>query len=127
MAALVVVSHSPLIAEGILQLTSEIAKEAKVYAVGGTKTGVLGSDFDATLNILNKLTEDTEVVVLTDLGSSRMTAQMAIEALTPEKREKISLSDAALVEGSIAAAAIISAGFDIAGVMEQLEPLNLPK
>jgi len=116
-----------LIAEGILQLTSEIAKEAKVYAVGGTKTGVLGSDFDATLNILNKLTEDTEVVVLTDLGSSRMTAQMAIEALTPEKREKISLSDAALVEGSIAAAAIISAGFDIAGVMEQLEPLNLPK
>ena len=127
MTALVVVSHSPLIAEGILQLTSEIAKEAKVYAVGGTKTGVLGSDFDATLNILNKLTEDTEVVVLTDLGSSRMTAQMAIEALTPEKREKISLSDAALVEGSIAAAAIISAGFDIAGVMEQLEPLNLPK
>jgi len=127
LAALVVVSHSPLIAEGILQLTSEIAKEAKVYAVGGTKTGVLGSDFDATLNILNKLTEDTEVVVLTDLGSSRMTAQMAIEALTPEKREKISLSDAALVEGSIAAAAIISAGFDIAGVMEQLEPLNLPK
>lgn len=127
MVSLAAISHSPLIAQGLQQLTGEIAKEAQVRAVGGTNAGTLGADFDKILETLEELSAGGEVIVLTDLGSSRMTAQMAIEALPPEIRGRVFLSDAALVEGAIAAAAIIAAGLSADEVLEQLEPLNLPK
>lgn len=127
MISLVVVSHSPDIAKGLLALTEEIAKGVSIHAIGGTKDGTLGADFDAILAALGTVAGAGEVIVLTDLGSARMTAKMAIEALDDEKQGRIYLSDAALVEGAIAAAATIAAGFRVSEVLEQLEPLNLPK
>lgn len=127
MVSLVVLSHSRQIAQGVLELTHEIAGEARVHAIGGTKAGTLGADFDAALAILSSAAAEGEVIVLTDLGSTWMTAEMAIEALQPEQRGKVHLSSAALVEGAIAAAASIAAGFSAEGVLEQLEPLKLPK
>lgn len=127
MISLVVVSHSPDIAKGILALTEEIAKGVSIHAIGGTKDGTLGADFDSIFEALSTVAEAGEVIVLTDLGSARMTAKMAIETLDDEKQGRIHLSDAALVEGAIAAAATIAAGFCVPEVLEQLEPLNLPK
>lgn len=127
MISLVAVSHSPDIAKGLQVLTEEVAKGVCVYAIGGTVDGTLGADFDAILLTLESAVEDGDVIVLTDLGSARMTAKMAIEALDEAQQSRIFLSDAALVEGAIAAAATIAAGFSLSEVTEQLEPLNLPK
>lgn len=127
MISLVAVSHSPDIAKGLMALTEEIAKGVSIHAIGGTIDGTLGADFDAILEALDTVSEAGEVIVLTDLGSARMTAKMAIEALDEWKQRRIYLSDAALVEGAIVAAATIAAGFGVSEVLEQLEPLNLPK
>lgn len=127
MVSLVVISHSPQIAAGLLELTGELAKGAKVYAVGGTKSGALGADFDSILEKLVEALAEGDVIVLADLGSTWMTAGVAVEALEPGQRQKVYLSPAALVEGTIAAAAAIGAGFGASDVLEQLEPLNLPK
>lgn len=127
MISLVAVSHSPDIAKGISALTGEIAKGCSIYAIGGTIDRSLGADFDAILATLETAVKAGEVIVLTDLGSARMTAKMAIEALNDEQQGRVYLSDAALVEGAIAAAATIAAGFSVSEVLEQLEPLNLPK
>lgn len=125
--SLIVISHSPQIAHGILELTGEFASGVKVCAVGGTKAGTLGADFDLTLEVLVRAVETGEAVVLTDLGSTWMTAKMAIETLTPSQQGRLHLSEAALVEGAIAAAAAIAAGFSASEILEQLEPLKLPK
>lgn len=127
MVSLVILSHSRQIAEGILELAKEMGKDANIRAVGGTSAGTLGADFDAALEVLRLAAEEGEVIALSDIGSTWMTAQMAVEALEPRLRERVYLSSAALVEGAIAAAATISAGFSAREILEQLEPLKLPK
>ena len=48
MVGLVVLSHSSKVVEGLKELIREMAQEVKVYAVGGTQDGELGSDFEKT-------------------------------------------------------------------------------
>ena len=50
------------------------------------------------------------VVVLTDLGSAVMTAEMTLEFLSPDTRSRIRLPQAALVEGAVAAAVQAESG-----------------
>lgn len=127
MLSLIVLSHSSLIAQGILELTGELAKGVTVYAVGGTNAGTLGADFDSTFKALTSAAEAGEAIVLADLGSTWMTAKMAMEMMESVQQSRLHLSAAALVEGAIAAAAAIGAGFNSAEVLEQLEPLQLLK
>ena len=56
-----------------------------------------------------------------------MTAEMVIEGLPEEKKEKVKLVDAPLIEGGITAAVSISAGMTIEGVISSLEPLKIGK
>lgn len=127
MVTLMILSHSPKIAEGIKDLALEMAEGAEIVAVGGTNDGRLGADFDATLTAMQAAAEKGEVLVLADLGSTRMTAQMAMETLEEELQGKVHLNDAALVEGSIIAAISIAAGLDAEPVIEQLKSFQLHK
>lgn len=127
MVSLLILSHSPKIAEGIRDLALEMAGEAPIRAIGGTKDGTLGADFDATLAALEEATAKGDVIAMADLGSTRMTVQMALESLPEEQQAKVHLSDAAIVEGGVVAAVAMGAGLDAASILEQLEEFVLNK
>lgn len=127
MATLIILSHSPKIADGTKELAMEMAADANIVAVGGTCDGTLGADYDATLAALESAAQQGDVIVLADLGSTRMTVQMVYEALDEDLQAKVHLCDAALVEGSIVAAVGISAGLDMDTILGQMKSVMLKK
>lgn len=111
---LVVVSHSARVAEGVVELCAQMAPEVTVIAAGGTDEGGIGTSFDKTLAALAAADSGDGVVLLSDLGSAEMTAQMARDFL--EDPARVRLADAPVVEGALAAATTASGGADVDAV-----------
>jgi len=126
MVDIILVSHSLKLVEGLKELVLEMASEVKIYAVGGTKDGEIGTDFDQILDTFHHVGEDG-AVVLFDLGSSYMASQMAYEALPESLQSKIQLVDAPLVEGSIEAAVLAGIGKTKPMIVEKLAKYKLGK
>jgi len=127
MVSLLLLSHSPDIVGGIKDLAMEMGGEANIITVGGTKAGTLGADYDKTFAAMKEAAEKGEVVVLTDFGSTKLTGQMAQEALDGELQKRVFFCDAALVEGAVIAAIAIAAGQSAEEVLSQLQEYLLPK
>ncbi len=111
MVGLVLVSHSPQIAEGTAELVRQMAGEVVITAVGGDSDGGFGTDPDRIRAAIEDLEAD-EVLIFMDLGSAVLSAETVLEMLSPEDRERVRLVDAPFVEGAFAAGVIASAGSD---------------
>jgi PTS hybrid protein len=109
MVGLVLVSHSPRIAEGTADLVQQMAGEVEVVAVGGDADGGFGTDPERIKAAIENLDAD-EALVFMDLGSAVLSAETVLEMLSSEDREKVRLVDAPFVEGAFAAGVIASAG-----------------
>lgn len=117
---LVIVSHSALLAEGVVELATQMAPDVSIRAAGGTEDGGLGTSFDQVAAAIDDLLRDGDgVVVLSDLGSATMTAATAIELL--DEGTPVVLADAPLVEGAVAAAAVAQGGANLATVVAAAE------
>ncbi|WP_028662246.1 PTS-dependent dihydroxyacetone kinase phosphotransferase subunit DhaM, partial [Saccharomonospora iraqiensis] len=79
---LVLVAHSARLAEGLAETATQMAPEVTVLPAGGAADGGLGTDFDAVSDAVGRADGGSGVVVLYDLGSAQMTAEMAVEALS---------------------------------------------
>lgn len=102
MIGLVVVSHSETLVEGVVEVAAEMANEVVIVPAGGTDDGRVGTSVEKVRQAIETAGERTEgVVVLVDLGSAVMNAEMAIE----ESDTETVIADAPLVEGAINAAA----------------------
>jgi multiphosphoryl transfer protein len=102
---LVVVSHSAALADGVVELAREMgAGEVPIEAAGGIEDGALGTDAARVMEAVERARSPDGVLVLMDLGSALMSAEMAAEMADPEGGP-ILLSEAPLVEGAVAAAA----------------------
>jgi PTS hybrid protein len=114
---LVIVSHSQRLAEGVAELAGQMTQGAvKIVAAGGTDSGELGTSLEKVQRALEAADSGDGVLLLIDLGSATMVAQMALEALPEERRARVLLSDAPLVEGAVVAAVEASIGSDLAQV-----------
>jgi PTS hybrid protein len=111
MIGLVLVSHSPEIAEGTAELVRQMAGEVEIEAVGGDADGGFGTDPERIKAAIEDLDAD-EVLVFMDLGSAVLSAETVLEMLSSEDREKVTLVDAPFVEGAFAAGVVASAGSD---------------
>ena len=111
MVGLVLVSHSPQIAEGTAELVRQMAGEVEITAVGGDSDGGFGTDPDRIRAAVENLEAD-EVLIFMDLGSAVLSAETVLEMLSPEDRGRVSLVDAPFVEGAFAAGVVASAGSD---------------
>lgn len=105
---LVVVSHSEMLASGIAELAAQMAPHVAVLPVGGTPDGGLGTDYESVCGALVGADSGAGVVVLYDLGSAKMTAEMAVESADDAARYAV--VDAPLVEGAVAAAVAAQGG-----------------
>ena len=104
---LVLVSHSAQLAEGAAELARAMAgEEVRIVAAGGMEPPetVLGTDAVRVAAAVEAAWSERGVLVLMDLGSALLSAEMALELLPEERRGRVLLSAAPLVEGAVAAA-----------------------
>ena len=111
MVGLVLVSHSPQIAEGTAELVRQMAGEVEVAAVGGDADGGFGTDPERIKAAIENLDSDGALIFM-DLGSAVLSAETVLEMLSSEDREKVRLVDAPFVEGAFAAGVEASTGSD---------------
>ena len=127
MVGIVIVSHSNTLANGIKELAMQMAPDAKVSVAGGTKDNYIGTDIEKIIESIMEVYSEDGVLILFDLGSAYMNAEMAIEFLEDEKKEYISIVDAALVEGAITAIVDSSIGKSMEEIKESLLKMKLNK
>jgi PTS hybrid protein len=111
---LVVVSHSAKVAEGVVELAGQMAPDVRIRAAGGTDDGGIGTDATLIAEAIEAVDEGDGVLVLVDLGSAVLSAQLAIDELVDEtRRGRVRLSNAPLVEGAVVGAVQASTGSDL--------------
>ncbi len=127
MVSLLIVSHSESLARGIMELAKEMSGDVVIEAVGGTNDGRLGNDYNKIYEALDKIYTDDGVLILFDLGSSYLTAEMVKETFEIEGRDKIKIVDAAMVEGAVISSIEMSLGRSLDEVCDKLSELKINK
>jgi PTS hybrid protein len=122
--SIVIVSHSPKIAEGAADMVRQMVGE-KVHLAwtGGDPGGGLGTDVAKIVAAIDKIWSEDGVAVLVDLGGAETNAEMAIELLDERKRDLVVICDAPIVEGAVIAATEASGGSSLASVRAAAEDL----
>ncbi len=115
---LVIVSHSARLAEGVAELAAQMAgPEVRIGGAGGLDDpGALGTDATRVLAAIEEVWSGDGVLVLMDLGSAVLSAELALDLLGDERRDKVLLTAAPLVEGAVAAAVTAGLGETLARV-----------
>jgi len=122
MVGIVIVSHSKQLAEGVRELAAQMVQGKVTLAIAGgidDPENPLGTDATQVQQAIASVYSEDGVVVLMDLGSALMSAEMALEFLPEEQRDRVYLCEAPLVEGAIAAAVASASGSDIEQVIAE--------
>ena len=101
MVGLVIVSHSQKLAEGTAELARMMAPDAPLAAAGGLDDGGFGTSFEKIAVAVDSVYSDDGAVILMDMGSAVMTAEMVLESM---EERKLKLLDCPVVEGAVLAA-----------------------
>ena len=118
----VIVSHSPHVARGAEDMVRQMVGESVPLAsCGGNPDGGLGTDVAAISAAIDAAWSERGVAVLVDLGGAEMNAEMAIEMLAEDRRVRVAICNAAIVEGAVMAATEASIGSALADVCAAAE------
>lgn len=99
MVGIVIVFHSKQLAEGVRELAQQMVQGKVPLAVAGgieDPENPLGTDPIQVQQAIASVYSDDGVVVLMDLGSALMSAEMALEFLAEEQRDNVWLCEAPL-------------------------------
>ena len=108
---LVVVSHSAKVAEGVVELAGQMGHGVRIRAAGGADDGSIGTDPTLIAEAIAAADDGDGVLVLVDLGSAVLSAQVAIDELVEEgARGRVRIAEAPVVEGAVVAAIQASTG-----------------
>jgi dihydroxyacetone kinase phosphotransfer subunit len=122
---IVIVSHSSKVAEGAADMVREmVGHEVRVAHCGGNPDGGLGTDVAAIQAAIERVYSHAGVAVLVDLGGAETNSEMAIELLSEERRERVVICNAPIVEGAVMAATEASGGASLAEVRATAEELS---
>lgn len=116
MVGLVLVSHSRAIAEGAAELARQMGgDEILIETAGGLDTPdhAIGTDAVLVLQAIERAWSDDGVLVLMDLGSAVLSAEMALDLLPDEHKANVMLTEAPFVEGAVAAAVTARIGLPL--------------
>ncbi|MEH2452054.1 phosphoenolpyruvate--protein phosphotransferase [Nostoc sp.] len=130
MIGIVIVSHSKQLALGVRELAAQMVHGQVPIAVAAgieDPENPLGTDPIQVYEAIASVFSDDGVLVLMDLGSALLSAEMAIEFLPEAQQQKVYLCEAPLVEGAIAAVVSAAAGRDIHQVMAEARGALLAK
>lgn len=124
MIGVVVVSHSRDLAEAAVALAREMVPAnapLEVAVAAGVADGGFGTDATAVAAAIEAVDGPDGVLVLLDLGSAVLSAELALELLPPGLGDRVRLSAAPLVEGLVAALVVAATGADLDAVAAEAE------
>lgn len=121
MVGFVIVSHSGKLAEGVVDLAKMMAPDVPMAAAGGLENGSFGTSFERILEAVNEVYSEDGVILLMDLGSAVMTAEMVLESL---EGQKLAMADCPLVEGAVVAAVNAAGGMSFDDILKELEKVR---
>ncbi|GAB4487133.1 MAG: phosphoenolpyruvate--protein phosphotransferase [Anaerolineales bacterium] len=130
MVGLVIVSHSRELAKALVKLLQQVTTDTLPVSVAagvGENRQEFGTNAVEIMQAIQSVFSEDGVLVLMDLGSAVMSAEMALELLPPDMRAKIRFCAAPLVEGAIAAAVQIGLGSDVDAVCREANAALEPK
>ncbi len=130
MVGLVIVSHSRKLAEALVSLIKGTGNgNIPVAATGGIgeNNSEFGTDASDIVDAINSVYSDDGVLVLTDLGSSVLSAELALDFLPDEHKSNIKISSAPLVEGAVSAAVQIGLNASLADTVREASGGLIPK
>lgn len=104
MIGIVVVSHSPKLADAAFELAREMVPDVapRVALAAGTGDGLTGTDATRVAAAIAEVASPDGVLVLMDLGSAVLSAELALE-FAGDVGGEVRLSSAPIVEGLLAA------------------------
>lgn len=124
---IVIVSHSPLVAEGAADMVRQmVGDEVPLAWCGGNPAGGLGTDLNAIVKAIEAAWSEAGVAVFVDLGGAETNSEMAVEQIGAPRASRIIVCNAPIVEGAVIAAAEASGGASLARVVataQELSPL----
>lgn len=117
-AGIVVVSHSRALAEAAIALASEMVQgqESFIESAAGLDDGSFGTDAVAIGDAVTRADRGEGVVILMDLGSAVLSAEMALDLMDDDTWKRVLLCPAPLIEGLIIAAVTAGSGASAADV-----------
>jgi dihydroxyacetone kinase phosphotransfer subunit len=124
MVGFVVVSHSENLAESIVELTGMMAPGVPIAGAGGLEDGTFGTSLDKISKAIFEVYSEEGVIILVDMGSAVMTAEMAIENMAGRK---IKIADCPIVEGAITGTVDSVSGLSMEEILEDLEEIRYAK
>jgi len=110
---LVVVSHSRALARAAVALAGEMlhGRPIRIEIAAGLDDTTFGTDAVSIKEAIERVDGPAGVVVLMDLGSAVLSAELALDLLAdPSVRDRVTLSPAPIVEGLIVAAVAAAGG-----------------
>jgi phosphoenolpyruvate-protein phosphotransferase/dihydroxyacetone kinase phosphotransfer subunit len=110
---IVVVSHSRPLARATVALASEMlhGRPVKIEVAAGLDDTTFGTDAVAIKEAIERVDGPEGVVVVMDLGSAVLSAELALDLLDdPTTRDRVILSPAPIVEGLIVAVVTAAGG-----------------
>jgi dihydroxyacetone kinase phosphotransfer subunit len=122
---IVIVSHSVKVAEGAADMVRQmVGNSVRVAHAGGNSDGGLGTDVAAIMAAIDRAWSDAGVAILVDLGGAETNSEMAIEMLGDDRRDRVIVCNAPIVEGSVIAATEASGGAPLEMVKRAAEELS---
>lgn len=121
MVNMVVVSHSRKLAEGVIELASQMTQGKVKFALAAgidDPDNPIGTDPVAVMTAIEDVLDD-DVLVMVDMGSAILSTDMAKELLGEEKMARVHICAAPLVEGTVAAAVAAASGQSVEQVMAE--------
>lgn len=118
LVGIVIVSHSQKLAEGVKELAEMMANDVHIEAAGGLDEGLLGTSFERVKVAIEDVCGTDGAVVLMDMGSAVMTAELAVEEC---RDEAVRLVDCPIAEGAVLAALAAASGAGLDEVARRAE------
>ncbi len=124
---IVIVSHSPKVAEGAADMVRQMVGDSvRVASTGGNPEGGLGTDVAQILAAIDGAWSPAGVAILVDLGGAETNSEMAVEMLDEARRSLVAICNAPIVEGAVIAAAEAAGGSPLDVVRRTAEELSPP-
>jgi len=121
---IVIVSHSADVARGAADMVRQmVGSEVSLAWCGGDPDGGLGTSVEAIKSAIEAAWSDRGVAIFVDLGGARTNSEMAVEMMPPQKRSRIVVCNAPIVEGAVMAATEASGGSSLDDVRHAGEEL----
>lgn len=120
---IVIISHSSKIGEGVKELAKQVIEHVPIEVAAGTIENEIGTSIEKIQAAIELADKGRGVLLLYDLGSAKMNAEMAIEF---SARTDVKLANGVpLVEGAYIAAVESNMGYSLEQILLSLEKIKL--